>query len=68
MRSREERARERRGPGRVGEKNLRKTKRKPNAPNSRSRASISWSFTYVCPSYHPVSSYSTVALRRRSRT
>mmetsp|Transcript_1423 Transcript_1423/g.5810 ORF Transcript_1423/g.5810 Transcript_1423/m.5810 type:complete len:222 (+) Transcript_1423:182-847(+) len=37
-------------------------------PRSRSLASISGSFTYTCPSYQPVSSYSTVADSSLSRT
>ena len=37
-------------------------------PNNLSLASISGSLTYTCPSYHPVSSYSTVALSNLSRT
>ncbi len=37
-------------------------------PSKRSRSSMDGSLTHTWPSYHPVSSYSTVALRRRLPT
>ena len=48
--------------------NISTTGRTVYVPKSLSLASISGSFTYPCPSYHPVSSYSTVALNNLSRT